>query len=337
MMLKGKGWNLQVLTECCCYLIFGYLLFRLTYSGEYLNYVTPRMKPYLYGMSALMLLWTVLEGRNLLTPQYKANLSRSFVFIIPILLLAVRPAAPGGSSMIQNYDGPGISMAAGNGGGLLSARGNQTTPSEKKDSMADSQEALETDTPSENRTATKNTGSPEGIADESVDESVDEIAGETADETTDEAADETADETANETAVNEDESPWYDLNGLDEDTKTITIADEDYYTWMYELSSFYEKYEGYTVVMKGFIYKDPEIEKISDFALVRLSMWCCAADLSPIGFLVDCSGTLDFKEDDWVVVKGTLEASADGETLMLKAQSIDKAEKPATEYVYPYF
>lgn len=329
MMLKGKGWNLQVLTECCCYLIFGYLLFRLTYSGEYLNYVTPRMKPYLYGMSALMLLWTVLEGRNLLTPQYKANLSRSFVFIIPILLLAVRPAAPGGSSMIQNYDGSGISLAAGNGSGILSARGNKTTPSEKKDFMADSQEALETDTPSENRTATKNTGSPEGITEGIADESVDETA--------DESVDETADEAADETAASEDESPWYDLNGLDEDTKTITIADEDYYTWMYELSSFYEKYEGYTVVMKGFIYKDPEIEKISDFALVRLSMWCCAADLSPIGFLVDCSGILDFKEDDWVVVKGTLEASADGETLMLKAQSIDKTEKPATEYVYPYF
>lgn len=329
MMLKGKGWNLQVLTECCCYLIFGYLLFRLTYSGEYLNYVTPRMKPYLYGMSALMLLWTVLEGRKLLTPQYKANLSRSFVFIIPILLLAVRPAAPGGSSMIQNYDGSGISLAAGNGSGILSARGNKTTPSEKKDFMADSQEALKTDTPSENRTATKNTGSPEGITEGIADESVDETA--------DESADETADEAADETAASEDESPWYDLNGLDEDTKTITIADEDYYTWMYELSSFYEKYEGYTVVMKGFIYKDPEIEKISDFALVRLSMWCCAADLSPIGFLVDCSGILDFKEDDWVVVKGTLEASADGETLMLKAQSIDKAEKPATEYVYPYF
>ena len=231
--------------------------------------------------------------------------------------------------MIQNYDGPGISMAAGNGGGLLPARGNQTTPSEKKDSMADSQEAFETDTPSENRTATKNTGSPEGIT-EGIAEGI-------ADESVDESADETVDESVDETAAREDESPWYDLNGLDEDTKTITIADEDYYTWMYELSSFYEKYEGYTVVMKGFIYKDPEIEKISDFALVRLSMWCCAADLSPIGFLVDCSGTLDFKEDDWVVVKGTLEASTDGETLMLKAQSIDRAEKPATEYVYPYF
>ena len=118
--------------------------------------------------------------------------------------------------MIQNYDGPGISMAAGNGSGLLSARGNQTPPSEKKDSMADSQEALETDTPSENRTATKNTGSPEGIT-EGIAEGI-------AEESVDESADETVDESVDETAAREDESPWYDLNGLDEDTKTITIA-----------------------------------------------------------------------------------------------------------------
>ena len=49
MTLRGKGINLQVLTECICYLLFGYLLFQLTFSGGYLNYVTPRMKPYLYG------------------------------------------------------------------------------------------------------------------------------------------------------------------------------------------------------------------------------------------------------------------------------------------------
>lgn len=54
MTLRGKGINVQVLTECICYLLFGFLLFHLTYSGRYLNYVTPRMKPYLYGMAAFM-------------------------------------------------------------------------------------------------------------------------------------------------------------------------------------------------------------------------------------------------------------------------------------------
>lgn len=97
MTLRGKGINLQVLTECICYLLFGYLLFQLTYSGGYLNYVTPRMKPYLYGMSALMFLWAVFTGRYLLTPRYRVKLARSFVFIIPILLLVFRPADPGGA------------------------------------------------------------------------------------------------------------------------------------------------------------------------------------------------------------------------------------------------
>ena len=101
--------------------------------------------------------------------------------------------------------------------------------------------------------------------------------------------------------------------------------------------SFYEKYEGYTVVMKGFVYRDPDIQKKCDFALVRLSMWCCAADLSPIGFLVDSDSEVTFKDDDWVTVTGTFGISEDGESLILKAQSIEAAEKPEEEYVYPYF
>ena len=265
MTLRGKGINLQVLTECICYLMFGCLLFHLTYSGRYLNYVTPRMKPYLYGMSALMFIWAVSNGRYLLTPQYRAKLTRSFVFIIPILLLAARPSAPGGSSMVERYDSSAMPVASGDNGGQMTGDSGQQPEPE---------------------------------------------AGE--------------------------EEEQYDLKGLDEAAKTITIADEDYYMWMYELSSFYEKYEGYTVIMKGFVYRDPDIQKKCDFALVRLSMWCCAADLSPMGFLVDSGKAQDFKDDDWVAVKGVFGISGDGESLILKAQSVEAAEKPEEEYVYPY-
>ncbi len=57
MKLRGKGLNIQALTESVCYLVFGILLFRLTVTGAYLSYVTPRMKPYLYGLSPAMVLW----------------------------------------------------------------------------------------------------------------------------------------------------------------------------------------------------------------------------------------------------------------------------------------
>ncbi len=306
MTLKGKGFNLQVLTECICYLVFGYLLFHLTYSGGYLSYVTPRMKPYLYGLSFLMLLWAVVEGRNLLVPQYKARLSRSFVLIIPILLLSIRPAAPGGSSMVRNYDNSGISMAGGNRGSQAGGSWGQQIPPEGSGEPLVNGETLPADTDWDTG---ENDGYPE----------------------TDEYSEDPA------AQADDNGSPLHELKGRDEETKTITIADEDYYAWLYELSSNSQKYEGYTVIMKGFIYRDPEIEKECDFALVRLSMWCCAADLTPIGFLVDWDQDLEFKDDDWVVVKGTFGITADGESLILKAQTIKAAEKPKEEYVYPYY
>ena len=44
-----------------------------------------------------------------------------------------------------------------------------------------------------------------------------------------------------------------------------------------------------------------------------------------------------FEAADWVVVKGTVGLTADGASLMLKAQSIEAAEKPEEEYIYPSF
>ena len=318
MTWKGKGVNLQVLTECACYLVFGILLFHLTCSGRYLNYVTPRMKPYLYGMSALMVLWTAAEGRFLLTPQYRVKLARSFVFLIPILLLAVRPAVPSGSSMAGNYNNSGFLAASGNSGGQggngwgqgapgTGSSGRQQPPPDSEEVSAASVEQGAEDSETDNYSNTDSYSETDSYADGDTDQSA------------------------------EEENPWYDLNGLDEESKTITIADEDYYTWMYELGNFYEKYEGWTVVMKGFVYRDPEIEKASDFALVRLSMWCCAADLSPMGFLVYSDKSADFENDDWVVVKGTLGITEDGNSITLTAQSIEAAEKPKEEYIYPYF
>ena len=99
--------NIQALVECTCYLIFGILLFYLTYSGKYLKYVTPRMKPYLYGLSVLMFIWTLAEGRFLLIPRYKARIARSFIFIIPILLMVIPPKTPEESGM-AGYDDNGV-------------------------------------------------------------------------------------------------------------------------------------------------------------------------------------------------------------------------------------
>lgn len=353
MTLKGKGVNLQVLTECICYLIFGGLLFYLTNSGEYLNYVTPRMKPYLYGMAFLMFLWAAVSGRYILTPQYRVRLLRSFVFIVPILLLAFRPPAPSGSSMVGAYHSSNLSAAVGNGGGQFaggsgpqpSPPGGQFPPplstgAETKPEPTSTDSGETASTGDGGQTASSGDGgqtasSGDGGQTASTGDGGQTISSGDGGQT---ASSGNGGNQGNTTTPSAGEnSAGYALNGLDTAAKTITIADDDYYDWMYELSSNYEKYIGYTVVIKGFIYRDPDVLKQGSFALVRLSMWCCSADLTPMGFIVKSDKKVDFKDDDWVTVKGTLGVSKDKKSIILEAQSIKAAEKPKQEYIYPYF
>ena len=135
----------------------------------------------------------------------------------------------------------------------------------------------------------------------------------------------------------EEENPWYELNGLNGEARTITISDDDYYTWMYELSNYYEKYIGWTVEIKGFVYRSEDITRKCDFVLVRLAMWCCAADLTPMGFLINAEKGDQFQDNEWVTVKGTLGITGDGNSIILQAESIEPAQKPEEEYIYPYF
>ena len=280
MKQKRVGINVQALIESICYLLFGILLFRLTVTGEYLSYVTPRMKPYLYGLSALMLLWGAMGVRRLLRPRYKNRISHCLVLCIPILILIVPPAPAAGSMAVRNYTGSDLN-------GSLSGADRSRT-----DTSFDYQEEVE----------------------EKPDETIDEAQAET---------------------QGLPESKPAALNGLDDQAKTITIADDDFYNWMTELGTNANHYEGYTITMKGFVFLDLEDRKENEFALVRLSMWCCSADLAPVGLMADNSNGLTFKENDWVTVTGTLMV-VDGYPT-IEADEIEAAVKPEQEYVYPYY
>lgn len=300
MRLKGKGINPEALVECACYLIFGILLFRLTYTGAYLSYVTPRMKPYLYGLSGLMILWAAMNGKKLFQPKYKSRLHHCLVLIVPILILAVPPAPPAAGSMIKNYSSANIPLAP-------SGSAQTAVPSEDTQA-ADSYEEYGWDGSLEK---------PDTSADGSLEAPDDSVDGSGGQQSQEEAS---ADNS---------------LNGLDEAARTITIADEDYYDWMNELGYNAEKYQGYTITMKGFVFLDLEERKENEFALVRLSMWCCSADMSPMGLIVSHDGSLSFKENDWITVTGKVQV-VDGYPA-IKAEKIEAAQKPEQEYVYPSY
>lgn len=283
MSLRGKGLNLEALTESTCYLIFGALLVRLTFSGAYLNYVTPRMKPYLYGLAALMFFWGAVSVRSIFHPRYKSRIKRCLVLIIPILLLVFPPSSPAAGAMVKGVTGSSLSAPF---GGALSL------PEETTQALDEyayyGQDTLE---------------KPDEILETQPD--------------------------------NQAKTPPPGLNGLDKERKTITIADEDFSLWISELSNNAKAYDGYTVTIKGFVFLELEARKENEFALVRLSMWCCSADLSPMGLITEYNGNVPLQENDWITVTGKLMVK-DGYA-SIKAETIEAAEKPLEEYIYPYY
>lgn len=288
MRLRGKGLNLEALTESASYLIFGALLVRLTISGTYLNYVTPRMKPYLYGLSVLMFFWAAVSVRNLFCPRYKSRIKRCMVLILPILLLAVPPSSPTAGAMVKG--GAGIPRSS-------PVETTQDTTQASDEYAYYGQDTLEK--PEDTLEEEQNYESQEAQPD------------------------------------NQAKTPPPGLNGLNKDTKTITISDEDFSPWITELSNHPKAYDGYTVTLKGFVYLDLEDKKENEFAVVRLSMWCCSADLAPMGLVAVSNGKLPWEENSWITVTGKL-AVKDGYAT-LEAEKIEAAEKPSEEYVYPYY
>lgn len=291
MRLRGKGMNLEALVESLCYLIFGVMLLRLTLTGAYLNYVTPRMKPYLIGLSVLMLFWAGVNGKNIVRPKYKSRIKRCLVLIIPILLLAVPPSSLAAGAMVKNVSGSSLTSPSG---------GSVNKPEETVQSSEQYAYYAQDDL-----------------------------------EKPDDAWEESQDQEAGITPDNQTKALPPGLNGLDQEAKTITISDEDFSPWVTEFGTNPEKYDGYTVTMKGFVYLDLEDKKENEFALVRLSMWCCSADLSPMGLIAEYKGSLTAKENDWITVTGTLKV--EGGYATLKAEKMETAEKPLEEYVYPFY
>ena len=72
------------------------------------------------------------------------------------------------------------------------------------------------------------------------------------------------------------------------------------------------------------------------FKLVRIFLWCCAADARPIYIPVALSDPVDVSDMEWVKVTGTAEFSTnEGQThVLLKADSVDPSDPPEEAMLY---
>ena len=107
MHTQVKAFNPQVFLEFLSYSVFGGLIFHLLNNGNYLNYVTPRMKPYLYFTAIVMLIWALVVLFRLFRPQYKIRSAHCFVLVIPILFLLLPHSALSSADLSTSYTGGG--------------------------------------------------------------------------------------------------------------------------------------------------------------------------------------------------------------------------------------
>ena len=132
------------------------------------------------------------------------------------------------------------------------------------------------------------------------------------------------------TTSTEDDIP----SGLDTASKTITISDTEFYQWLLQLNFSPEKYEGYTIHIHGTVYREEGMEA-NEFAVTRLLMSCCVADLANCGPLCiwDDAGTLT--QDSWINVTGTYHYD-DYKGMEINVTDVEAAEPSEEQYIYPY-
>lgn len=114
-----------------------------------------------------------------------------------------------------------------------------------------------------------------------------------------------ASQAAGQEAVPKDEY-GNDLVGLDVKNKKITVENDYFYTWISEIYTHLDQYEGYQISITGFVFKDPETMQSNEFSPARLMMSCCVADLMPVGFICQYDAAPDLEDNIWVTVTGTI-------------------------------
>lgn len=285
--MQAKAFNPQAFLETLCYCVFGGIMFYLVSSKKYLSYVTPRMKPYLYFTTIVMLIWACAGLSRVLRPQHKIRFAHCFVLVIPILFLLLPHSPLNTADLSANYKG-------GNPWGQSAV--NNTN---KQDTSGGS--SASNKTPTDSTVPFQQDANSSGSTNSAPDPATDALG----------------------------------LSGLDAANKTISVSNDEFYSWIVEIYTNLDKYEGYTITVTGFVFKDPKYK--NEFVPARLAMTCCTADLTPLGMVCKYDKVAELKANSWVTVEGVLHKG--------QYQGQDEPQitvtkiKPAQEvegYVYPY-
>ncbi len=125
------------------------------------------------------------------------------------------------------------------------------------------------------------------------------------------------------------------------DMQTVRFDEElffRYYSLIYEQRDLFE---GRTVVLRGFVGREPSFAA-QRFYVARRLLWCCTLDASLLPLLVESDRGTVPRQGQWVEVEAVVDAtqisSDNGATTvpLLRATGVREVEAPEFEYVFPF-
>ncbi len=305
---RFAGINIEAAVRLVILLGFALFFYVTVTSGRAQYYVHPRIVPYMkFGIVAMVLI-ALSTARTLFKPgRRKAQLLPYMLFIIPLISAFILPAKVIDASSIasSSFMTPQLAENADSNNGPYSG-----------DSDAN-------------------------ISDE-IDESRDTIINDTSEENTDDTwqyTEGTSDSGGSDAAATA-EAAAYGTDESDSALKlkgnTIVVGNDNFVLWNDEIYYDVEKYKGKKIEITVKVFKDKNLKE-NGFGIVRMMMSCCAADLQPVGLICRYDRAGELKGGTWLKVTGIIDTETyEGEeTPIIKVDSVQSADKPEDEYVYP--
>ncbi|CAK8584147.1 TIGR03943 family putative permease subunit [Priestia megaterium] len=118
----------------------------------------------------------------------------------------------------------------------------------------------------------------------------------------------------------------------------ISINDTDYIPVMNIIENKTARFIGKKVEVSGFVYREKGF-KDNQFVVARFGISCCAADASVYGLLSTLENASTLKKDTWVHIKGIIQKTTyNGEDApYVQVQQIESIHPPDNPYVYELY
>lgn len=117
----------------------------------------------------------------------------------------------------------------------------------------------------------------------------------------------------------------------------IVLDNDTFASWLTELYTKPDVWVGKKITATGSVWKDETLFEKNEFALARMMMSCCAADMQPVGILAQWEAIPTLTDGEWIEVTGTLSKKPYKGSFdpLILVETIKKIDPPEREYIYP--